>query len=126
MALGAREIDPGKVLFFAGENPDDVRMRWIKLCEEMKIDANTVQVFWRAGSLKLSDRALERRIAREIKANGPFALIIIDTSAAFFEGDDENSNTQMGKHSAGAAEVRRSRRWPHGTRHMPPGEEPQP
>src|SRR5262245_27105822 len=27
--LGNREIAAGRVLYFAGENPDDVRMRWI-------------------------------------------------------------------------------------------------
>jgi len=35
-----RQIEQGKVLFFAGENPDDVTMRWIKLCEEMKAIAD--------------------------------------------------------------------------------------
>src|SRR5262249_28343622 len=34
-----REVERGKVLYLAGENPDDVRMRWIKLCEEMELDA---------------------------------------------------------------------------------------
>jgi hypothetical protein len=33
------------------------------------------------------------------EANGPFALIVVDTSAAFFEGDDENVNTQMMTHA---------------------------
>ena len=33
------------------------------------------------------------------ETNGPFALIIVDTSAAFFEGDDENVNTQMMAHA---------------------------
>jgi hypothetical protein len=28
--LGGREVEKGKVLYFAGENPDDVRSRWIK------------------------------------------------------------------------------------------------
>ena len=38
LPLAGHEIDKGKVLFFAGENPDDIRMRWIKLCEEMEQD----------------------------------------------------------------------------------------
>jgi hypothetical protein len=97
--LGNREIDPGKVLFLAGENPDDVRMRWIKLREEHGLDAPTGNVIWRAGSLKLSDAELRRRIMEEIEKHGPFALIIVDTSAAFFEGDDENSNVQLGNHA---------------------------
>jgi hypothetical protein len=34
LTLGGRDVDRGKVLFLAGENPDDIRTRWIKLCEE--------------------------------------------------------------------------------------------
>ena len=34
-SLDGREVEKVRVLFFAGENPDDVRMRWIKQCEEM-------------------------------------------------------------------------------------------
>jgi hypothetical protein len=99
LPLGDRNVAQGKVLFFAGENPDDVRMRWILLCEEMGTDSNTDSVFWCAGSLKLSDKELRRRIDAETAEHGPFALIVVDTSAAFFEGDDENSNAQMGAHA---------------------------
>jgi RecA-family ATPase len=31
--LGDNEVEKGKVLYFAGENPDDVRMRVIAMCE---------------------------------------------------------------------------------------------
>ncbi len=99
LPLAGREVEQGKVLFLAGENPDDVRMRWIKLCEEMEIDPHTNQVFWRAGSLSLSNKELRRRIDAETAAHGPFALVVVDTSAAFFEGDDENNNAQMGAHA---------------------------
>ena len=37
---------------------------------------------------------MRRRIREEIKQVGPVSLIIVDT--AYFEGDDENSNTQFG------------------------------
>jgi hypothetical protein len=92
-----REIEQGKVLFFAGENPDDVRMRWIKLCEERKIDPETDQVFWVAGVYSI--RKLRRVIDAQTQKCGPFALIIIDSAAAYFEGDDENSNTQLGNYA---------------------------
>ena len=35
----------------------------------------------------------------EAALRGPFDLIIIDTSAAYFPGDDENSNTELGDHA---------------------------
>jgi hypothetical protein len=99
LPLASREVAQGKVLFFAGENPDDVRMRWIKLCEEMQIEPAASNVFWRAGSLDLSDKELRARIDAESAEHGPFALVIVDTSAAFFRGDDENSNVQLGAHA---------------------------
>ena len=33
------------------------------------------------------------------------SLLIIDTSAAYFEGDDENSNVQLGGHASGLREL---------------------
>lgn len=97
LPLGDREIESGKVLFFAGENPDDVRMRWIKLCEEMKIDPQTDHVFWVAGVYPI--RKLRKVIDTQTTKCGPFALIIIDSSAAYFEGKDENDNTELGNYA---------------------------
>ena len=97
--LDEREIDKGKVLFLAGENPDDVRIRWSKLLEDMKVNAREVNVFFVPGSFAISDKALRDQIMQASETNGPFALIIVDTSAAFFEGDDENVNTQMMAHA---------------------------
>ena len=98
-SLDGREIDKGKVLFFAGENPDDVRIRWSKLLEDTKVDAREVNVFFVPGSFAISDKTLRDQIMQASETNGPFALIIVDTSAAFFEGDDENVNTQMMAHA---------------------------
>jgi hypothetical protein len=33
ISLDGRRVEEGRVLFFAGENPDDVRMRWMALAE---------------------------------------------------------------------------------------------
>jgi hypothetical protein len=99
LPLAGRQIDCGKVLFLAGENPDDVRMRWIRQMDEMKIAPSDCNVFWRAGGLNLSDNELRRRLNVETKTNGPFKLIIVDTSAAYFTGKDENSNVEMGAHA---------------------------
>lgn len=99
LPLSGKEIEKGKVLFFAGENPDDVRMRWIKLCEEMELSPETVDVFFLPGTPPLSDAEIRKRIEAETRVHGPFALIIIDTSAAYFQGNDENSNVEMGKHA---------------------------
>ena len=99
ISLNGREIDRGKVLFLAGENPDDVRMRWIKFLDFWKLDENDVNVWFIPGSFAISDKEMRGRIVEANKKHGPFDLIIVDTSAAFFEGDDENVNPQMLAHA---------------------------
>jgi len=42
---------------------------------------------------------MRARIEQEIKQIGEAALIMVDTSAAFFEGKDENSNTEQAAHA---------------------------
>jgi AAA domain len=99
LPLGKHQVKQGKVLFMAGENPDDVRMRWIKLCEEMKIDEATENVMWFPGRAKLSDETLLCQIGKQLAALGQISFVIVDTSAAYFEGEDENSNAQLGNHA---------------------------
>ena len=97
--ISGHEIDKGRVLFLAGENPDDVRMRWIKFLDEKKLAAEDCNVSFVPGSFALSDKVMRDWIVRANEAHGPFDLIIVDTSAAFFEGDDENTNPQMLTHA---------------------------
>jgi RecA-family ATPase len=99
LSLAGREIDRSKVLFLAGENPDDVRMRMIKQLAEMGIDPSACNVFWIAGAKDLSNREIRQLLTKECEEHGPFALIVVDTSAAFFMGDEENNNVQAGKHA---------------------------
>jgi hypothetical protein len=97
--LDGREVKKGRVLFFAGENPDDVRMRWIKLCEEMGQDHSRMDMFFLPGVLPLSNKKIRQQINAEVERIGPISLLIVDTSAAYFEGDEENSNVQAGEHA---------------------------
>jgi AAA domain len=99
LPLGDREVEQGKVLYLAGENPDDVRMRWIKLCEELGKEPKDMPVFFLPSNPRLSEIAVRKQINTESALHGPFVLVIVDTSAAYFEGDDENNNVQMGKHA---------------------------
>jgi len=99
LPLGAREVEQGKVLYLAGENPDDVRMRWIKLCEEMGLGATTDAVFWREGTMLLSNSNLWQLLIQDCRVAGPFALVVIDTAAAYYTGQDENDNVQAGSYA---------------------------
>ena len=98
-SLDGREIEKARVLFFAGENPDDVRMRWIKLCEEMGHDPETMDVIFLPGTPDITNEQIRKRIDAEVEKHGPIGLLIVDTSAAYFRGDDENSNAQLGNHA---------------------------
>ena len=96
-SIGAHEVQKGRVLYFAGENPDDIRMRWIAMAQHMDFDDKEIEVCFIPGTFKISELAAQ--VALEAKTAGPFVLVIIDTSAAYFEGEDENSNTQAGAHA---------------------------
>jgi hypothetical protein len=95
--LGEYEIEKGRVLYLAGENPDDVRMRWMAMSEHAGFDINNIDVHFLPGVFKLSE--IGARIVAEVEKIGPVALVVIDTSAAYYEGSDENDNVQMGSHA---------------------------
>jgi hypothetical protein len=95
--IGDRFLEQGRVLYFAGENPDDIRMRWLASAEKFGFDPATIDVHFLPGAVTISK--LADRIREEVEAIGPVALVIIDTSAAYFEGDDENANVPMGNHA---------------------------
>jgi AAA domain len=98
-ALGDRDVVQGKVLFLSGENPDDVRIRWIKLCEELQLtEEQKANAYWIAGRFSLSE--MYERVLAETAEHGPFAMVVIDSAASFYEGDDENQNTQIGRYAA--------------------------
>src|SRR5262249_3265997 len=69
LKLGNREVVQGKVLYLAGENPHDCRMRWIKLCEELGVEPKDVPVFFLPGTPQLS--AVRKQINTETLQHGP-------------------------------------------------------
>lgn len=97
LPIGKHDVDPGRVLYFAGENPDDVRMRWIALSERMNFDPKTIDVHFLEGTFKVSE--LIARIKQEVNDLGGVSLIVVDTSAAYFEGSEENGNVESGTHA---------------------------
>jgi AAA domain len=95
--LNGREVACGRVLYLAGENPDDVRMRWIAMAQHLEFNSDTIDVHFIPGVFKISE--LKAKVHQEAERLGGLALIIVDTSAAYFEGDNENDNPQMLKHA---------------------------
>jgi hypothetical protein len=96
--IGDIGVEQGDVLYFAGENPTDVQMRWLGLCKEMGLDPDKLPIHVVEGSMHLSQVA--ERITQEVIAIGrPMALVIVDTAAAYFEEDNDNDNVQAGNHA---------------------------
>jgi hypothetical protein len=95
--VAGRQFERGRVLYFAGENPDDVRMRWIAMAEHMGFDIDAIDVHFIPGVFNLDE--IEAGVRAEAQKLGGMVLVIVDTSAAYFLGEDENSNVQMGAHA---------------------------
>jgi hypothetical protein len=47
----------------------------------------------------LSEKTIRKQIDAEAAERGPFSLLIVDTSAAYYTGDDENDNVKLGAHA---------------------------
>jgi hypothetical protein len=87
-----RDVECGDVLFMAGENPDDVRARVIGTMEYYGIDPTRCRVHFIPGTFSI--RSDMERLKAEAAKLPNLVLIVIDTFAAYFDGDDENSNAQ--------------------------------
>jgi AAA domain len=95
--LHGLEVARGRVLYFAGKNECDVRMRWIAMAEHLNFDVNKIDVYFIPGIFDIP--GLQQRIAQVVNELGGVSLLIVDTSAAYYGGDDENDNVQMGQHA---------------------------
>jgi AAA domain len=97
VALGQHPVAKGHVIYFAGENPDDLRMRIIGANSLRTEDWQDDQIAFVPGIFDIPKiRAEIERYCCEV---GGVALVIIDTSAAYFLGADEINNVEMGRHA---------------------------
>jgi hypothetical protein len=90
------DVTLGRVAYLACENPDDIRMRVKIAAFLLNVDLDTL-----ADRLMILDRrekpeavcaALEKLAKQE-----PFALVIVDTLAAFFDGKNINDAVEGGE-----------------------------
>ena len=95
--LGAHEAERGRVIYLVGENPDDIRMRVIGADAQREDDPAKDRISFIPGVFSI--REMKYVIAAEAKRLGGVDLVIVDTSAAYFLGEDENANPQMGAHA---------------------------
>lgn len=87
----------GTVLFLAGENPDDIRARFLVLADEYKFDVNKIKIKFVAGVIDIA--ASMPVIKTEAALIDDLVLVIVDTAAAYFNGDDTNNNSQQGNYA---------------------------
>jgi hypothetical protein len=96
-SFGPYPVDKGNVVYFAGENPDDLRMRMIADDAQSGHDGRDDKISFIPGVFSIPEmRGALETAARNV---GGLDLIIVDTSAAYFLGNEELNNTQMGQHA---------------------------
>jgi len=90
------ETTRARVAFLTFENPDDVRMRMAVAAYVLNIDLdelfNTIVVLDRRHTPELILAGMN-----QLAESGAFQLVIVDTYAAFFDGDDPNCARQSGE-----------------------------
>jgi 5S rRNA maturation endonuclease (ribonuclease M5) len=89
--FGGREVEQGKVLLLAGENPDDVRAR-ILVCSDVYNLTINENLFFLPGIINIEEQIGE--IGRKVEEIGDLTAVIVDTAAAYFMGTEENSNVE--------------------------------
>jgi hypothetical protein len=91
--LGKHTVEKGHVLYFVGENPTDICMRVIGAdSKRFDDDPTQDQVYFIVGRVEI-DKLFDE-IAAAVDELGGIDLVIVDTSAAYFFGDDEVSNVE--------------------------------
>jgi hypothetical protein len=95
--LGKRQVEKCRILYLAGENPDNVMARWISMSDVLGFNADTIDVHFVDGVISISERL--DQVKAEAEAIGDFGAVIVDTAAAYFEGDAENDNVQLGNYA---------------------------
>ena len=95
--MHGREVKAGTVLLLAGENPDDIRARFLVLADAYGFQAEELKMRFVAGVIDIAAKMPE--IRAEAKKIGDLVLVIVDTGAAYFPGDESNSNSQQGAYA---------------------------
>jgi len=90
------EVTRGRVAFLTFENPDDVRMRFMIADYILNIDLDDVGADIMILDYRIKPEEVLEKLKKLAEA-APFALVIVDTFAAFFDGDDTNDATQGGE-----------------------------
>jgi hypothetical protein len=96
--FGSCAVEHGNVIYFAGENADDLRMRMLAGDAVDGRDGSTDTLHIIEGVFTIEQLHAACKAWAE-KSGKPIDLIIVDTAAAYFDGDSDNDNTQQGSYA---------------------------
>jgi len=99
--FGDAEVKRGNVIYCVGENADEFRQRMICL-REASFDPSEydgIHVLTPEAHKGLLTERGAAEVAAYAAALGGVDLVVVDTAAAFFDGEDENSNTELGEYA---------------------------
>lgn len=92
--FGDRDTSKGSVLILAGENPHNVKWQYAAALAARKIKhTDKVDISFVQGRFSIAQFSDVLKAKMEAMPN--LKLIIIDSLQAFFEGDNDNDNSQM-------------------------------
>ena len=97
--IGNIEVTQGAVIFLAGENPDDLCGRCWAACQHYGLDPTKTQIHVMPGNFPLDAKAAETLKQKINDLDIPITAIIGDSAAAYFPGDNDNDNVQMGDYA---------------------------
>lgn len=97
--IGAIEVIQGHVVFLAGENPDDLRCRLYAACQAYALDPAKLAMHVLPATFPMTAEKAVFLMRQINQLECSPALIVVDTAAAFFPGDDDNQNVQMGEYA---------------------------
>jgi AAA domain len=95
--VGTIETVPGDIVLLAGENPADLCVRLRAMVQHFGLNESKLPYVLPANFSLTKDAA--DQLKKDVDALGlKPVLIVADTAAAYFPGDDDNSNVQMGEY----------------------------
>jgi len=99
--FGEAEVKKGRVIYCVGENPDEFRQRMICMRENSydPTEYDGIHVLTPEAHKGLLTERGTAEVAAYAKTLGGVDLVVVDTAAAFFDGEDENNNTELGEYA---------------------------
>jgi archaellum biogenesis ATPase FlaH len=91
--FSGRDTSKGRVLVLAGENPYNVKWQYAAALAAQNLNPQDVDIHFVEGRFSIKEWSDVLRA--KIEAMPDLKLIIVDSLQAFFEGDNDNDNTQM-------------------------------